>query len=62
MHDAQLRFAIQEDALSSFCSLEHCRCIVGKVRFDDERREISGGCLWLEATGVDGFFQCPVDR
>ena len=62
MDDAQLRSAFEEHAFPDFCALQHRRRILGQVGLDDERREMSGRCLWLQATNVDGFFQRPIYR
>jgi len=62
MNDAQLRPAIEEHALPDLCALQHRSRIFRQVWFDDERMEMAGGDMRLQATGSDRVLQRPVNR
>jgi hypothetical protein len=60
--DAQLRPALEEDALAGVSSLEHrCRTI-GKVGLDYKRCKVTGLGLRQKASASDCLLQCPENR
>jgi len=60
--DAQLRFALEEYALSRIGSLQHRRGIIRKIRLDDKWGEMPGCCLWSQMAAHDRFLERSVNR
>jgi hypothetical protein len=60
--DAQLRLMLEEHTLPGIGSFEHRGGTYRQIRFNDERREMSCGGLWTNATSRDGFVERPIDR
>jgi hypothetical protein len=62
MNDAQPRSTFEEYTLPSVGSLQHRGSIIGKVGFDDERRQMSCSFLRLQAAGYHRLVERPINR